>query len=111
MTLTRNFRETVLARAKRDARFRRGLLQDGIALLLTGDPEDAAVGRGMIRDYINATCGFDALSRATKTPAKSLMRMFGASGNPSLKNFSAVVGELQRHEGIRLQVQGERRTA
>jgi hypothetical protein len=32
------------------------------------------------------------------------MRMFSETGNPSLSNLSAVIGELQQAEGIRLQV-------
>jgi hypothetical protein len=31
--------------------------------------------------------------------------MFSASGNPSLSNLSSVIGELQRAEGVRLEVQ------
>jgi hypothetical protein len=32
-------------------------------------------------NYINATIGFEELSRRTKRPVKSLMRMLGPSGN------------------------------
>ncbi len=61
MALTRDFRETILARAKRDATFRREMLKSGIELMLSADPEDAAVGREQLRDYINATIGFQDL--------------------------------------------------
>jgi hypothetical protein len=46
-------------------------------------------------DYINASIGFTALARATGTPAKSLMRMFGPHGNPTAANLSGVISALQ----------------
>ncbi len=104
MALTRDFRETVMARAQRDVAFRRALLKGGIELLLTGDAEDSAVGREKLRTYINATVGFEDLGRELERSPKSLMRMFSRGGNPSLSNLSAVIGELQRQEGIRLGV-------
>ena len=104
MALTRDFREMVVARAERDAEFRRALLETGIEMLLTGDPDDAEIGRESIRTYINATIGFEALAKRTKKSPKSLMRMFSRSGNPSLSNLSAVIGELQKTEGVRLGV-------
>ena len=102
MALTRDFKETVLARAQRDATFRRAMLKGGVELMLTGVPEDMAVGREKLRTYINATLGFEALAERVEKSPKSLMRMFGRSGNPSVSNLSAVIGELQRYEGIRL---------
>lgn len=104
MALTRDFREMVVARAERDAKYRRALLETGIEMLLTGDPDDAEIGRESIRTYINATIGFEALAKRTRKSAKSLMRMFSRSGNPSLSSLSAVIGELQKAEGIRLGV-------
>lgn len=38
------------------------------------------------------------------TPSKSLMRMFGPTGNPGAKNLFAVIGELQRVGGVNLEV-------
>ena len=102
--LTRDFKEMVVARAERDAEFRLALLKTGVELLFTGDPEDTQIGREKLRTYINATIGFEDLaSRLDKSP-KSLMRMFSASGNPSLSNLSMVLGELQRAEGVRFEV-------
>lgn len=104
MALTRNFREMVVARAERDARFRRAMLETGVEMLLTGDPEDAEIGRESIRTYINATIGFETLAERTQKSPKSLMRMFSRDGNPSLRSLSAVIGELQKEEGGRLGV-------
>ena len=102
MALTRDFRKTVLARAQRDARFRRMLLKGGIEHMLTGKPEDFAIGREQIRTYINATIGFEVLAERVDKSPKSLMRLFGRSSNPSAANLFSVIGELQRHEGVRL---------
>jgi hypothetical protein len=43
-------------------------------------------GRAILRNYINATVGFQQLEDATSIPANSLMRMFGPNGKPSAKN-------------------------
>jgi DNA-binding phage protein len=102
--LTRDFKETVVRRAERDAEFRREMLKTGIELLLTGDSEDAEIGREKLRTYINATVGFERLASQLGKSPKSLMRMFSAAGNPSLSNLSAVIGKLQRLEGVRLRI-------
>ena len=65
---------------------------------------DAATARAVLRDYINATIGFEALAKATGTPAKSLMRMFGPNGNPTAANLSGVLKALQKKTGVRLEV-------
>jgi DNA-binding phage protein len=102
--LTRDFKETVVRRAERDAEFRREMLKTGVELLLTGDPEDAEIGREKLRTYVNATIGFERLASQLGKSPKSLMRMLSASGNPSLSNLSAVLGALQRVEGVRLEI-------
>ena len=84
MPLTRSFKETVRARAQRDPAFREALLAEAVESLLFGGAE---TGKTIIRDYINATVGFEALAEAVGTPAKSLMRMFGPHGNPSAQPF------------------------
>ncbi len=99
MALTRSFKETVQARAQRDAAFREALLSEGVDALLSGDVE---TGKAVLRDYINATVGFEKLASATGTPPKSLMRMFSPTGNPTASNLFGVLGELQRQSGVQL---------
>ncbi len=101
MTLTRSFKETVKARAERDEAFREALLREGVECLLSGDVE---TGKAVLRDYINATIGFESLSEATNTPAKSLMRMFSPRGNPQASNLFAVIAHLQTQTGVQLEV-------
>ncbi len=102
MALTRSFKDTIQARAQSDVAFREALLSEGVDALLAGDVD---VGKAVLRDYINATIGFDRLSAATGTPSKSLMRMFGPSGNPNARNLFGVLGELQKQSGIHLHAQ------
>ena len=72
MPLTRDFKETIQERARRDAAFREALLKEAVDALLSGDVE---TGKIVLRDYINATVGFDKLATATKKSPKGLMRM------------------------------------
>ena len=104
MALTRDFQETIRARAQRDPKFRRELLREGITALVEGD---IATAKTILRDYINATPGFTKLADATQIPSKSLMRMLGPSGNPRAQNLFEVVAFLQRQEGVRFQVNAD----
>jgi DNA-binding phage protein len=101
MALTRDFKETVKARAERDPAFREALLTEAAEQLLAGDLE---TGKAMLRDFINATVGFESLARSTGTPSKSLMRMLGPKGNPRARNLLNVVAKLQRVSQVRLAV-------
>jgi DNA-binding phage protein len=103
MALTRSFKETVLARVQRDVAFRDALLAEGVDAFLAGDME---TGKSVLRDYINATIGFEKLAVATGTPPKSLMRMFSPSGNPKASNLFGVLGELQKQSGVQFHAQG-----
>jgi len=106
MPLTKDFRQTVRERVQRDPAFRRALLQEAIEQMLSGD---VATGKALVRNYINATVGFQALARTVRTPAPSLMRMFSPKGNPSASNVFGVIAELQKHEGINFALKAKRR--
>ena len=101
MPLTREFKDTVQARIRRDRKYRKELLREGVASLLVGDLD---TGKAILRDYINATIGFEELSRVTKRPTKSLMRMFGPDGNPTAENLLGVIGTLQEETGVHLKI-------
>ena len=105
MALTRDFKETIKARAARDPAFREALLIEAAEQLLAGELE---IGKAVLRDYINATIGFEKLAKATGTPSKSLMRMLGPKGNPRANNLLMVLGKLQRVSGIHLAVAADR---
>ncbi|HMN05958.1 MAG TPA: hypothetical protein PKD45_09540 [Flavobacteriales bacterium] len=101
MVLTTDFKQRVQARVQRDPEFRRGLLTEAIECLLNDDIE---TGKALIRDYINATIGFEALAERTKLNSKSIMRSLSAQGNPTSKNLFAILHSLQQAEGLQLSV-------
>ncbi len=101
MALTRNFRETVQARALEDTEFRDGLLTESLEAMLSGD---VATGKSLLRDYINATTGFEPLAEATKKSAKSIMRMLSDDGNPQAENLFMIISTLQQQGGLQLEV-------
>jgi hypothetical protein len=101
MALTREFRETIYARAGRDAAFRKALLTEAVNAYLGGDVE---TGKAVLRDAINSIIGFEELSVAVGTPNKSLQRMLGPRGNPNTANFFNILRVLQESIGVRLRV-------
>jgi DNA-binding phage protein len=101
MALTRDFRMTVQARVKRDPTFRQRLLSEAIESLLAGE---VALGKELLRDYINATVGFPKLAGHTKIHAKTLHQMFGPRGNPTAAKLFRIVAFLQQSEGVRFRV-------
>jgi len=99
MALTRSFKETIQKRVATDIKFRKALLREAVETMLAGDVE---TGKAILRDYINATIGFEKLGTVTGTSPKSLMRMFGPTGNPQAKNLFAVINHLQQKTGVKL---------
>jgi DNA-binding phage protein len=85
----------------RDPGFGQALLIEGTNALLEGEFD---IGKEVLSDYIKATIGFEALAKATGTPVKSLMRMFGARGNPTAAKLFVVICHLQATSGMRLEV-------
>jgi DNA-binding phage protein len=81
MALTRDFNATVVARVKSDPTFAQALLDEALTLLLNGDPDTAKL---ILRDFVNATIGFESLAANLHKPSKSLHRMLSKSGNPTL---------------------------
>ena len=97
MPLTHDFKETVRARAQRDQKFRQALLREAVESILQGELD---IGKAVLRDYVNATVGFQDLEKSTHIPAKSLMRMLSPKGSPSVANFSIILAALQKTEGV-----------
>jgi hypothetical protein len=91
----------VQARIMQDRGYREELLREGVECLLTGDLD---TGKAILRDYINATIGFEKLSRLTGRPATSLMRMLGPRGSPQARNLFEVISQLQRIEGVHFEL-------
>jgi len=99
MALTRDFKETVVERAKRDPAFAKALLDEAATLFLNGEPDTARLA---LRELVNATVGFEKLALATGKPAKSLHRMLSKNGNPSMDNLAAIIDVLRRKLRVEL---------
>jgi DNA-binding phage protein len=92
MTLTRDFKQTVVERVERDPDFAKALLDEAATLFLSGEPDAA---RLILRDLVNATVGFESLAELTHKPSKSLHRMLSPKGNPSMDNLAAIFGAIR----------------
>ena len=101
MALTRDFRETILARIQREPRYREALFTEAINAYLAGD---TATGKSILRDLVNATVGFEGLAAQIRKPSKSLHRMLAPHGNPSTENFFGIVNALQKKTRVKLRV-------
>jgi DNA-binding phage protein len=97
MALTRDFKDTVKARAERDPEFRIALLEEALDAFLNADLE---TGKVLLRDYVNATMGFERLGEQLHKSPKSLMRMLSEQGNPRANNLFAVLAHLKAREGV-----------
>lgn len=102
MGLTRPFAETVKQRADKDPKFRAALLSEAAECFLNGEVQ---VAKTLLRDYVNATIGFEELGRQVRKKPESLMRMLSAKGNPRAVNLSELLASLRKHEGLKWKVQ------
>jgi len=80
MALTRDYRETVLERIRRDPEFTAALYAEAIVSLVEGDRETAL---STLRDLVHAHISFKTLARQTGFGEKALHRMLGRNGNPN----------------------------
>ena len=62
MALRRDYKETVMARIKRDRKFARALYAEALGALLEGE---TAEGLSMLRDLVHAEITFKELARQT----------------------------------------------
>jgi DNA-binding phage protein len=101
MTLTRDFKETVMLRVKKDPTFRSELIVEATNAFLAGDIE---TGKSLLRDYLNATEALPTIASELDLNEKSIRRMLGPKGNPTLKNFLSVLTACSRIEHLKLQI-------
>jgi hypothetical protein len=94
------FRDTVRARAERDLAFREAVFQEAVETL----PRATPTAELALPTYINATIGFDRLSKTLGRPQKSLMRIFGPTGNPTTDNRLGVIRALQEETVVHLEI-------
>jgi DNA-binding phage protein len=102
MALTRDYRETVVARIQRDPKFARALYAEAMNALLAGE---TAEGLSMLRDLVHAAISFKELSRQTGMGEKTLHRMLSRHGNPTARNLGAIVRSIAEDLGIQPRVE------
>lgn len=102
MALTRDYKETVLARIKRDRKFALAFYTGAIEMLLEGD---TAGGLSRLRDLVHAEITFKELARQTGLGEKTLHRMLNRNGNPTARNLGAIVRSIAEDLHIKMRVQ------
>ncbi len=105
MALATPVRETFLRRMKRDPAYREGLLAEGVEAFLRGESD---LAKSIFRDYVHVTGGFEKLSRATGIGAKTLHRMLGPKGNPTMRHMGTVLAHFTKRRRLTVQMQGRR---
>jgi DNA-binding phage protein len=101
MALTKRFKDTVMARARTDKDFREELIVEATNALLEGDID---TGKSLIRDYLNATEAFPVIADQLHKDEKSIRRMLGPNGNPTLKNFIGILKACSSTEHLNLKI-------
>ncbi len=102
MALTRDYKETVVARIQRDRKFARALYAEAVGALLEGD---TAEGLSMLRDLVHAQITFKELARQTGLGEKTLHRMLNRNGNPTARNLGAIVRSIAEDLHVKTRVQ------
>jgi DNA-binding phage protein len=100
LQLTRDFKQTIVERARRDRDFAKALLDEAATHFLNGEPQ---LARLILRDLVNATIGFEGLAVKMARPAKSLHRMLSKEGNPPMDSLAAILGALRSELGVELE--------
>jgi DNA-binding phage protein len=100
--LTRDYKETVMARIKRDRKFARALYAEAMSALLEGETAD---GLSMLRDLVHAEITFKELARQTGLGEKTLHRMLNLDGNPTARNLGVIVRSIAENLGIKPRVE------
>jgi DNA-binding phage protein len=97
MPLSREFKQTVMELCK-SPEYRKALLMEALESYLGGD---IVVGNALLRDYLNGTQAFADVANEINLLEPSLRRMLGPNGNPTVRNFFALLKVCQQREGIR----------
>ena len=102
MALTRDYKETVMARIKRDPKFARLFYAGAIEMLLAGETAEAL---SRLRDLVHAEITFKELARQTGVGEKTLHRMLNRNGNPTARNLGVIVKAIAEDLGIKPRVE------
>jgi hypothetical protein len=101
MALTKDFKSTIMARARKDKKFCEAMLSEAVTELLSGDVD---AGKAILRDYINATITFEVLSKFMEKDPKSIMRMLSPTGNPTSKSLFMMFHVIQKLKKVHFKI-------
>ena len=102
MALTRDYKETVVARIRRDPKFARALYAEAIGAFLEGETDE---GLSMLCDLVHAEITFKELARQTGLGEKTLHRMLNHNGNPTARNLGVIVKSIAEDLGVKPRVE------
>ncbi len=94
---TKSYRETVLARIQRNDKYARALFAEACSAILEGEP---SIGLSMLRDLIHAKITFKKLAEDTEIGEKSLHKMLGQNGNPTITSLGKILLAIEGNLGI-----------
>lgn len=92
----REANELIVEKLRSNDELRRLHLKDAFECLFT---DEYRIGLLMLRDVINASCGFPAIAAAVGKDPKSVMRMLSNAGNPTIENLFKIIHFLIEREG------------
>jgi DNA-binding phage protein len=101
MALTREYKQTVVARLRRDPKFARASYGEALNALLEGETDE---GLSMLRDLVHAGITFKSLARETGLGEKALHRMLSRRGNPTTRNLIAILKAIYEDLGVQPRV-------
>ncbi len=101
MALTREYKETVVARIKSDPKFARALYAEALDAILEGE---TAEGLSMLRDLVHAEITFKELARQTGFNEKMLHRALSRRGNPTARTLAKIIAAIREDLGFIPQV-------
>ena len=84
------------------------MLEHAVNRIFAGDLVE---GRLLLRQYVNATLGFQELARRTEKIDRGLMRMLSKDGNPTATNLMEIVRACADVEDVDITAKLSPRTA
>lgn len=105
MALTREYRETVLNRLRKDERFTAALFAEALTALTEGDKSTTL---SIFRDLVHAHISFRRLAEETGFDEKTLHRMLSERGNPTMENLGCLIQRIERDLGLSTNIEAQR---
>lgn len=97
----RNVNELIVEQLKEDDEMRKLHLKEAFETLFTSEYR---AGLLMLRNIINATCGFPVIAQEIDANPKSVMKMLSGEGNPRTENIFAILHYLFEKEGLEVRL-------